>query len=168
MFSIPPKVSKRPACCWNFLVYWRRGQVVVTHDWHLCLLLLALGLGHLTEAVAELPADDGKGPHATSSSSLPPLSLDRPVVSPDLSCREPTRGASLLLDVEGNRSTSPADCVRFVTPLSKGAGSLGHLEASHHYSLVEVNQAIKAVRDNGDTNEKVEHEDGIEKTTSKP
>ena len=55
MFSIPPKVSKRPGCCWNFLVYWRRGQVVVTHEWHLCLLLLALGLSHLTEAVAELP-----------------------------------------------------------------------------------------------------------------
>merc|ERR1719442_258396 len=90
------------------------------------------------------PADDGKGPHATSSSGLPPLGLDRPVVSPDLSCRESTRGTSLLLDVEGNRSTSPADCVRLVTPLSKGAGSLGHFEASHHHSLVEVNQAIKA------------------------
>ena len=84
-----------------------------------------------------IPADNGKGPHATSSSSLPPLGLnkrmiqhfthtskkyvqflkaehndsrvkslfhylDGPVVSPDLSCREPTRGASLLLDVEGN------------------------------------------------------------------
>ena len=32
------------------------------------------------------------------------------------------------------RSTSPADCVRLVAPLSKGAGSLGHFEASHHYS----------------------------------
>ena len=82
--------------------------------------------------------------------------LDRPVVSPDLGCRESTRGASLLLDVERNlhskflvnfpkssktkeseseyRSASPADCVRLVAPLSKRAGSLGHLEASHHYS----------------------------------
>ena len=39
-----------------FLVYWRRGQVVVTHvDGHLGRLLLALGLGHLAESVAELP-----------------------------------------------------------------------------------------------------------------
>ena len=78
--------------------------------------------------------------------------LDRPVVSPDLGCREAARGASLLLDVESHlkknrviswvwmyfrkpyRSTSPADCVRLVAPLSKGASSLGHLEASHHYS----------------------------------
>ena len=52
----------------------------------------------------------------------------------DLSCREATRSATLLLDMEGNRSSSPADCVRLVAPLSKGAGSLGHFEASHHYS----------------------------------
>jgi len=102
------------------------------------------GLGHLAEPVAELPADDGKRPHATSTSGLPPLGLDRPVVSPDLSRRETAGSTSLLLDMERNTSASPADGVRLVAPLSKGAGSLGHLGASHHYSLVEVNQAIKA------------------------
>ena len=80
-----------------------------------------------------LPADDGKGPHATSSSGLPPLSLnktmvshsvhtknltkkpnifsylDRPVVSPDLGCRESTRGASLLLDMERNLKSDLVD-----------------------------------------------------------
>merc|ERR1719234_2084737 len=137
-----PKINQ---ICWNFSgLLEKRTGCRNTCEWHLCRLLLAHGLGHLTEAIAELPADDGKRPHATSSSSLPPLGLDGPVVSPDLSCRESTRGTSLLLDMERNRSTSPADCVRLVAPLSKGAGSLGHLEASHHYSLVEVNQAIKA------------------------
>ena len=70
-----------------------------------------------------LPADDGKGPHATSTSGLPPLGLeakididrerslypscvshylDRPVVSPDLSRRETAGSTSLLLDMERN------------------------------------------------------------------
>merc|ERR1719193_1733112 len=138
----PPKVSKRPACCWNFLVYWRRTGCSNTR---MALMPASSGSGPGSSHGSHCgTADDGKGPHATSSSSLPPLSLDRPVVSPDLSCREPTRGAGLLLDVEGNRSTSPADCVRLVTPLSKGAGSLGHLEASHHYSFKKCYQAIKA------------------------
>merc|ERR1711972_584631 len=93
----------------EFFWFIGEAQVVVSSSgwWNLSLLLLALSLGHLAEAIAELPADDGKGPHATSSSSLPPLGLDGPVVSPDLSCREAARGASLLLDVESNRSTSP-------------------------------------------------------------
>jgi len=77
------------------------------------------------------------------SFGLSTLGLDRPVVSPDLSRRETAGSTSLLLDVERNTSASPADGVRLVAPLSKGAGSLGHLGASHHYSLVEVNQAIK-------------------------
>ena len=80
-----------------------------------------------------LPADDGKGPHATSTSGLPPLGLeakididrerslypscvshylDRPVVSPDLSCRETTGCTSLLLDVERNLQKRSIDLIQ--------------------------------------------------------
>ena len=73
-----------------------------------------------------LPADDGKGPHATSASGLPPLGLLGPVVLPDLGCWVPTGSTDLLLDVEGDLSTPAAQGVGLVTPFSKGAGTLGH------------------------------------------
>merc|ERR1712012_1145603 len=120
----------------EFFWFIGEAQVVVSSSgwWNLGLFLLALSPCHLAEPVAELPADDGKGPHATGASGLPPLGLDRPVVSPNLGCRETAGCTGLLLDVERNTSASPADGVRLVAPLSKGAGSLGHLGASHHYS----------------------------------
>ena len=88
--------------------------------------LLTDGLGLLTESIAELPADNIQGPHATSSSSLPPASLDGPAELPDLGPGVTTGRTYLLLDVVRNLSTSPADGMSLVAPLSKGAGSLGH------------------------------------------
>ena len=65
-------------------------------------------------------------PHPTSTSGLPPLSLDRPVVFPDLSCWVATWSTDFLLDMEGDLSTPAAQGVGLVTPFSKGAGTLGH------------------------------------------
>merc|ERR1712107_894203 len=103
---------KRPVG-WNFFWFIGEAQVVVSSSgwWKSSLLLLALSLGHLAEPVADLPADDGKGPHATSTSGLHPLGLDRPIVSPDLSRRETAGSTSLLLGVERDTSASPADGV---------------------------------------------------------
>ena len=65
-------------------------------------------------------------PHPASTSSLPPLGLDGPVVLPDLSLGVATWGAHFLLDVEGDLPTPAAQGVGLVAPFSKGAGSLGH------------------------------------------
>ena len=65
-------------------------------------------------------------PHPASAGGLPPLSLDRPVVLPDLGCWVATGSTDFLLDVEGDHSTPAAQGVGLITPLSKGASSLGH------------------------------------------
>merc|ERR1719183_211333 len=87
-------------------------------------LLLAHGLGLLTESVAKLPADEVEMPHPAGAGGLPPLGLHRPVVLPDASSRVATGSANLLLDVERNLPTAAAQRVRLVAPLSKGEPSL--------------------------------------------
>merc|ERR1719330_836928 len=84
------------------------GFLTSTHGWYikknLCsLVLLAGGLGLLTESVSELPADDVKMPHPTGAGGLPPLGG-----------REAAGGAHLLLDVEGDLAAPPALSVRLV------------------------------------------------------
>ena len=59
---------------------------------------------------------------------------DSPSKAPDLGVGEAAGSALLLLNVEGDLAAPPAQRVRLVASLSKGAGSLGHLGASHHYS----------------------------------
>ena len=68
-------------------------------------------------------------PHSASSGGLPPASLLGPTELPDLGSGVATGSADLLLDMEGDLATPPAQGVRLVTPLSKGAGTLGHGEA---------------------------------------
>merc|ERR1719348_2443888 len=106
------------------------------------LFLLRHGLSALSETIAEFPLDDGHVPHSASAGSLPPASLDGPVVLPDFSGRVATWSTDFLLDVESDLSASTAQSMRLVAALSKGAGSLGHGETSPKISLVEVNQAI--------------------------
>merc|ERR1719347_1315734 len=95
------------------------------------LVLLGHSLGTLPEAIAVSPSNKIQVPHSASPSGLPPAGLDGPVVFPYLGSRVATRGTNLLLDVKCNLSTATAQCVRLITPFSKGAGSLGHGEASH-------------------------------------
>ena len=68
-------------------------------------------------------------PHSASASGLPPASLLGPTELPDLGSRVATGGADLLLDVEGDLATPPAQGVGLVAPLTKGTGTLGHDEA---------------------------------------
>ena len=67
-------------------------------------------------------------PHPAGTGGLPPLSLDGPVVLPDLSLGVATGCAHFLLDIEGDLTTPAAQGVGLIAPLSKGAGSLGHEE----------------------------------------
>ena len=85
-----------------------------------------------------LPADDVKMPHPAGASGLPPLGLHGPEISllasdqisdtflnspsetPDLGGGEAAGSTLLLLDMERNLTTPPAQSVRLVAPHSKG------------------------------------------------
>ena len=73
------------------------------------------------------PADKVEVPHSAGASGLPPASLHWPSVLPDMSCRVSTGSAGLLLNVETDLATPPAQGVGLIAPFSKGTGSLGHL-----------------------------------------
>ena len=72
------------------------------------------------------PSDNVQMPHPAGTDGLPPLSLDGPVVLPDLSLGVATGCAHFLLDMEGDLTTPAAQGVGLVAPRSKGAGSLSH------------------------------------------
>ena len=87
------------------------------------------------------PSDNVQMPHPAGTDGLPPLSLDGPVVLPDLSLGVATGCAHFLLDMEVDLSTPAAQSVGLVAPLSKGAGSLGHGD----FLATQIEAAMKLV-----------------------
>ena len=100
-------------------------------------------------------------PHPAGAGGLPPLGLhrpgqhilltfhstsdtDSPSKAPDLGVGEAAGSALLLLDVEGDLAAPPAQRVRLVASLSKGAGSLGHPETG--YKLSEIQRLVTQAR----------------------
>jgi hypothetical protein len=79
------------------------------------------------ETVGELAGDGLEVSHAAGTSGLPALGLLTPVELAGLSGRVSARGASVLLDVEGATTATPAERVRLVVALAEAGGTLGHL-----------------------------------------
>lgn len=87
-------------------------------------MLLRLLGRPLTESIPETPPDFPEVTEPASASGLPPLSLDAPVVVPQLAVGVAALGAFGLLDVVTAAPTTPTQRVGLVPPFSKTGGPL--------------------------------------------